>query len=266
MHRILIQLGPVPLYAFGVSLALAFLLGIRVAQVRARRRGVSPDLILDLSLYLLLGAIVGSRLFHAFANWSDYRSAPAAVFKIWEGGLSFQGGVIGAILCALWFLRSRKLSFWPLSDIVIPSVALGQALGRIGCFLNGCCFGAPTELPWGVTFPPDSFAAADYGPAHCLHPVQLYSSAADLAVFALLLAFSRRSRLAGATFCLYGVLAGSVRFGLEFLRGDEPRILGPLTLYHLVSAGIALVSIGLWAYLARKFGRRVKGIEQPQRG
>ncbi len=252
MHRVLFQLGPIPVYAFGITLALAFLLGIRVAQSRARRRGVSPDLILDLSLYLLLGAIAGSRLFHVIANWGDYRAAPAAAFKIWEGGLSFQGGVIGAILFALWFLRARRLSFWPLADIVMPSVALGQALGRIGCYLNGCCFGAPTDLPWGVTFPPDSFAAAEFGPVHHIHPIQLFSASADLAVFVLLLLFSRRSRLAGATFCLYGVLAGGVRFGLEFLRGDEPRILGPLTLYHLMSAGIVVVSIGLWAYLARR--------------
>jgi len=249
MHRVLIHLGPVPLYAYGTLLALAFIIGIRVAQVRARPRGVSPDLVLDLSLYILIGAIVGSRLLHVAANWGDYRPAPAGIFKIWEGGLSFQGGVIGAILFGAWFLRNKKISFWTMADIVIPSVPLGQALGRIGCFLNGCCYGRPTGLPWGITFPPDSFAAQEYGPVHHIHPAQLYSAAANLLVFALLLIYSKRDRRAGETLCLYGVLSGSVRFGLEFLRGDEPPAWGPLTLYHLISLGIVAAALGLWGYL-----------------
>lgn len=261
MHPVLFRIGPLPVYSYGTALALAFLIGIALARKRAGRMGVDPELITDLSVYILIGTLAGARLFYVISDWSSFRGNPLDIFKIWQGGLVFQGGLFGGVAVALWYLKSRKVAPWRVGDVVIPSVALGHALGRIGCFLNGCCFGTPTNLPWGVTFPPESFAAQHFGLGHHIHPAQLYSALNALFVFFVLIIYTPRARFPGQVFWLYGVLYGVTRFLLEFLR-VEPRVLFSFSLYQVVSGGMIVLSLVMLLILSRRW-RTLKRSRQP---
>jgi len=252
MHPILFKLGPITIYSYGAVLAVAFLVGIAVACRRAPRMGIDPQLILDLSVYIIIGALIGSRVLYVLSRWSDYRHDIIAVFKIWEGGLAFHGGLAGAILLSLWYLKKNKISPWKVGDLIIPSVALGHCLGRLGCFLNGCCYGIPTESFLGVTFPPGSFAASHFGLDHHIHPVQLYAAFALFVVFILLVKLTPRARFEGEIFWLYGVIYGALRFVLEFLRAEHPPVLFFLTLYQIISLSLILLSLLMLGILWRR--------------
>lgn len=251
MHPILFRVGPLPIYSYGTMLALAFLVGIALAQKRSKKMGIDPNLILDLSIYILIGALVGSRLLYVATDWSNYREAPLNIIKIWEGGLAFQGGLFGAVIVSFWYLKRKKISPWKVGDIIIPSAALGHAIGRIGCFLNGCCYGKPTGLPWGVTFPPGSFAANHFGIEHHLHPVQLYSMLINVIIFIILIKFTSRAKYVGQVFWLYGILYGAGRFGLEFLRAEHQAVLFFLNIYQLISIGLLALSLIMLKVLSR---------------
>jgi phosphatidylglycerol:prolipoprotein diacylglycerol transferase len=175
-------------------LAMSFLVGIYVAAWRAKRYGVRPQLILDLSVYIILAAVVGSRFLYVLFHLDDY-SSPLQFFALWEGGATFYGGLLLAIVASAAFARHKNLSFLRFADIIAPSIALGMALARVGCFLSGCCYGKPTDAPWGVVFPPscpagESAATTAFSlgvdVVH-LHPTQLYSLLYGLIIFAVLL-------------------------------------------------------------------------------
>lgn len=252
MYPELFRVGPISIHSYGVMMALAFLVGIWLAQRRARAMGVEPQLILDISVYLLVGSLVGARLLYVFSDWANYRDDLLAIAKIWEGGLAYQGGVVGGLLAGMWFLRIRQLSPWKVADVLVPSVALGQAFGRIGCFLNGCCFGKPTRLPWGITFPAGSFADSYYGGACRIHPTELYASLNSFLLFLFLIFWSRRRKFDGQLFWLYGLLYGITRFAQEFLRADNPYLYHGITLYHLISLLYILISLIMLRVLSRK--------------
>lgn len=254
MHPILFKLGPITIYSYGAMLALAFLVGIAVAYKRAPKLGIEPQLILDLSVYIIIGALIGSRVLYVISRWSDYRHDLPAIFKLWEGGLAFHGGLAGAVLISLWYLRKKKVSFWKVGDLIIPSVALGHALGRLGCFLNGCCYGISTGSPLGVTFPPGSFAASHFGCDHHIHPVQLYAAIALFIIFLILVKLTPRAGFEGEIFCLYGVVYGVLRFSLEFLRAEHPPFLFSLTLYQIISIGLIVFSLVMLGILWRRSG------------
>jgi len=264
MHPILFDLGPFPLYSYGALMAVAFVLGMMVALRRARWMGVDPQVVSDLALYILLGIVAGARLLHVITNWGAYQGHILDVFKVWEGGLAFHGGLIGAVTACLLYLHHRRVSPWPVGDVIIPSVALGHAIGRIGCFLNGCCFGPETDLPWAVSFPPGSLASQEqYGrdlllsPACSslpVHPTQLYSVLVLLLIFFVLLKLTRRARFPGEVFWSYGVLYGLARFGLEMVRGDNPRVLLGLSLFQIISLVLAAGSALMLGYLRRRAG------------
>jgi phosphatidylglycerol:prolipoprotein diacylglycerol transferase len=254
MHPVLLRLGPLTLRSYGLALAAAFLAGIFIARRRARRAGYDPGLIADLSLYIFAGAIIGSRLLYVVLNWGLYRENPVEIFWFWRGGLAYQGGLAGAVAFSLWFLRKRRLSPWLIGDVVIPAVPLGHALGRIGCFLNGCCYGTPSRLPWAVTFPPSSLPALHYGPHHGIHPVQLYAAGTALVFFAILNRLQPLARLPGRLFWLYGVLYGTARFILEFFRGDHSPVLLSLSAYQLISALIFFFSAAMLVKMRFRLG------------
>lgn len=192
-------------------MALAFLVGIYLATRGARRFGVAPEIILDLSIYIIIGALVGARLFYILLNLKEYVSYPMLFIQLIRGGMVFYGGFLGAILVSALYLKRKHMLFWKLADICAPSIPLGQAIGRIGCFLNGCCYGRPSALSWAVTFPHLPYAR---------HPVQIYSSINGLLIFGILMLVSRRRRFEGEVFWFYVLLYSITRFGLEFFRGD----------------------------------------------
>lgn len=217
MHPVL--LGPIKSYGF--LLAASFVVGIWLAVRRGRRRQIPPETIYDLSFVILLASIIGVRLFYVVTHLDEFSGRWLKVFAFPEGGLTLYGGLIMAVLASWVYCRKRKLSFLQVADLMLPSVALGIGITRIGCFLAGCCHGVPCDLPWAVRFPEHAPAARLFGPVG-VHPAQLYSSAAGFAVFALLLWWERRSRRPGQTLGRFLALYGVARFGLDFSRYYDP--------------------------------------------
>ena len=217
MFPTLFQFGSFALHTYGLFIAVGFLLGIGLALKESRRKGIPSEKILDLSFFIIISAIVGSRLLYVVINYTYYLDHPLAFFKIWEGGLVFYGGFILAFLTGLWYLKKQQLPFWEMGDLLAPSIAIGQVFGRLGCFAAGCCFGEKTDLPWAVTFShPDSLAPAGVA----LHPTQLYEALAALVIFLILMLLKGRPSVPGYRILLYLFLYGSVRWGIEFFRGD----------------------------------------------
>jgi phosphatidylglycerol---prolipoprotein diacylglyceryl transferase len=217
MHPVL--LGPIK--SFGFLLAVSFVVGIWLAVRRGRRRRIPPETVYDLSFVILLASIIGVRLFYVVTHLDEFSGRWLKIFAFPEGGLTLYGGLAMAILASWVFCRVRKLSFLQVADLMLPSVALGIGITRIGCFLAGCCYGLPCELPWAVHFPAHAPAVREFGPVS-VHPAQLYSSAAGFMIFALLLWWERRSGRPGETLGRFLLLYGVARFGLDFTRYYDP--------------------------------------------
>jgi len=209
MRPILVQLGPVPLRAYGVMMMVGFLVGLYRALRAARRRGIEPSHVADAALYSLLAGIVGARVVFVLLNWADFSRDLKSVFSVWEGGLSFHGGVLfgAAVVCA--YVRAKRIPFLAMADLLAPSLALGYAFARIGCFLNGCCYGVPCNLPLCVKFPELP------GP---VHPTQLYAAGAGLLIFLILTRVEKAQRPSGFVFASYLLLYSMYRFLIEILR------------------------------------------------
>lgn len=228
MHPKLFDFGEVSLWGhdlqlflptYGFLLAAGFLIALRFASGRGKKEGIETNLILDLGLYILVSALLGAKLLLLFVDWEHYSSHPASLLR--SGGV-FYGGLIAAVLTSIWFFHKHRLRVWQMTDILAPSIALGHAIGRLGCFSAGCCYGKPTGAPWGVTFT-DPYAQEIAGtPLHItLHPTQLYESGAELLIFVTLLLLSRRKRFEGQIFWTYVALYALARFLIEFFRGDQ---------------------------------------------
>jgi phosphatidylglycerol:prolipoprotein diacylglycerol transferase len=242
MHPILFSLGPFTLRSYGALMALSFVLGISLALRLNRRAGRADEALLDLSTVIMLGAVVGARILYVIVMWPQYAHAPLDVFKVWEGGLVYYGGLIGAGLSAFFWLRAKKMPIWAYGDVVAPGLALGQVTGRMGCYFNGCCYGREDHVH-GLIFP----ALGDNIP-HL--PVMLYEAAFCLALSTALYVFWARRRFDGQVFWLY-VLAYAVwRFLIEFLRGDPERgtlvsnALSPSQWISLLGVLLALAMLG----------------------
>ncbi len=240
MYPVLFKVGPIHIYSYGVMLALAFLVATFLARRRAISVGIDGDAIIDLSIYLIISGILGARLLYVLLNLKYYKDNPLEVVMIWRGGLVWYGGLILAILVGTWFLRARALPIFKIGDLIIPYVALGQAIGRIGCFLNGCCYGKPTTLALGISFNPAQIP---------VHPTQLYESAA---MFLAYLILRMREPGEGKTIFLYLILYSAVRFFNEFLRGDNPQVLIGLTFSQIISIIILAPTILLWRNIPSK--------------
>ncbi len=249
MYPILFQYGRLTLYTYGLLIAFAFLAALWLLGREARQRGLEPRPYQDLGFVVLVSALVGARLFYILVEWEHFARNPLQVFEIWKGGLVFYGGFVGAALAALVYVRAKGLPLWTTADLVAPALALGQAIGRIGCFFAGCCYGAECALPWAVTFTDPRGLA----PLHAaLHPTQLYAAAANLLIFAVLQFLLRpRQRFPGQIFGAYLVLYPAARFTIELFRADPRGALGPLSTSQAL--GIPLFLFGLWV-LARRPG------------
>ncbi len=258
MHPILVELGRLQIRSYGFMLAVSFLLGIWLAGRRAKRAGVDPQKILDLSVVIILAAVVGSRLLYVVFHLDQYRN-PLDVFALWQGGATFYGGFLLAMAASYWWVQRNGMSFLQVADIIAPSIALGLVFTRIGCFLSGCCYGKPTDSAIGMVFPPDSPAGAaaaafaqQTGHDHvALYPTQLFSSLKGLIIFTVLMLLQPKLVKRGSTFGLLLVLYGIGRFIIDFFRiyEDNARILLGLSFNQVIS--VALIAIGTYLLVRR---------------
>jgi len=251
MHPILFHIGPFALHSYGVFVAMAFLSAMGLALREAGRVGEDPEKILDLCFYVLVAAIAGSRILYVVVNWPTFEQDPVEIVRIWHGGLVFYGGFIGAFIAAWWYIRSKKLSFLKTADILAPSIAFGQFVGRIGCFCAGCCYGKPSNLPWAVVFTdPESLAPRGIP----LHPTQLYSSLNGLLIFALLVGLRRIKSFDGQLFWSYVLLYAVTRSIIEIFRGDPRGMFfgGAISTSQLLGSIMAAVAIVMLIVLKRR--------------
>lgn len=246
MKPILLSLGPLSIYAWGTMLSIAVILGVIGARKLAVRAGIEPDRILDLAIWLVVAGLLGSRLFYAlFYDWSYYAAHPLDFFNLTQPGLVFYGGLIGGIAAGGWYVYRHKLSFWNLADVVTPFLALGYGIVRIGCFLNGCCYGKPTDLPWGVLFPGIWEIPR--------HPTQLYSTGFALILFGITLWLFYHRRFTGQVFLVYLMLYALTRSIVEVFR-ENLLVLGPITIAQLVSFVLFIAALAIYIYRQGKRG------------
>jgi phosphatidylglycerol:prolipoprotein diacylglycerol transferase len=217
MHPILVHFGSFTLYTYGFFLAMGFLAAVWFSKRNARFYDLKPDDISDLFFVILISGIVGARLLYVIINFDDFKASPLDIFKLWNGGLVFFGGFMGAVAASIVTIRIKNLPFFKTADTIAPGVALGHGIGRLGCFFAGCCYGRQCDLPIAVQFShPDSLA-----PLHVpLHPTQIYMVAANLILFLILIFLQRRKRFHGMIFLSYIILYSVFRFIIEFFRGD----------------------------------------------
>jgi phosphatidylglycerol:prolipoprotein diacylglycerol transferase len=256
MRSTLFTIFGLQIRSYGLTMAVGFALGIwRAIRVSKKRYGIEPERICDLALVLLVSGVLGARAVYIFLNpatesWRDF-------IAVWEGGLSFHGGLAFAMMACYVYTRIAKLPYWKCTDLMAPSLAIGYAFTRIGCFLNGCCYGCPTSLPWGVRFIDDKspFSSASH-PALTApsHPTQIYAFLANLLIFWLLTKLECMDRKPGFVLVSYLGLYSIYRFLVEFLRSGvsaEPWAFG-LTQAQGVSVVVIAVSAALIATLYRK--------------
>jgi len=223
MFPTVLRIGNLHIYSYGVMLFISFVFGIAVVEHRAKKFGVDPKKVTDLALWVLLAVVLGSRLFYVAFHWQEFNHDLIGIIAFWRGGLAglmFYGGFLGGIIAGFLFVYLSKLPVRKLMDAVAPAVMLGEGFTRIGCFLNGCCFGVPTSGPFGVIFPPNSPAGATFL-GQAIHPTQLYSSAAGFLLFLIALRLEKRKLRPGVLSAIMLVIYSLFRFGIDFLRYYE---------------------------------------------
>lgn len=245
MHPILLEVGGFSLHTYGLFMALGFVLAMGWSTFEVKRAGLDHTIVPDLTISIISGAVLGARLLFVLLKLPYFLENPLEAVMFWKGGMVFSGGLAGGFLMGLWEARRRKQSFLAWLDCVCPGIALGQAVGRIGCLMAGCCFGRPADLPWAVTFS-DPLCLAPTGVA--LHPTQLYHALSALGIFALLLLLRSRLSPRGRRTGLYLVLFALTRFIVEFYRADFRGTFGPFSATHATTAAFGL--LGLWLLIS----------------
>jgi len=246
MHPIFFRIGPIEVRYYGLMIALAFVAGGILGEREAQRKGFPPGTVYDLLTYVIIAAIIGARLYYViFADLGWFIKHPLEILSIWKGGLSLHGGIIGGLGVGIWFCKKRGMDVWKFADTLAPSIILGQAIGRIGCTMNGCSYGKPTTLPWAVVFTdPNSLAPLGVP----LHPTQIYELLLDLILFAGLWMLRKKIVFDGQLFLTYVMGYGVIRFFIEFFRGDSLLIFSAIPVAHAVSVVVFLTGLGLYMY------------------
>jgi phosphatidylglycerol:prolipoprotein diacylglycerol transferase len=257
VHPIAFQFGPVTIHWYGVMIALAFLAGLWTATLRARRENIAGEKIADVTLWLMAGAIAGARLVYVATYWREqFANQPfREVFMIQHGGLVFYGGFIGAAIAGFIYIRWKKMPLWKTVDVLAPSVALGSVFGRIGCLLNGCCYGRPTDLPWGLTFANPQAHEFSGTPLNIpLHPTEIYDALLNFGLYVFLAWLIRRKKFDGQIFVTYLLCYAVTRSLVEYFRGDYSNLhyhLG-LTPAQWIGVPIFVAGLALAAVLSRR--------------
>ena len=276
MHPILFELGPLSVRTYGLLLAVSFLVGIILALRRSRARGLNQNKMINMSLLIMLSGIVGARIMYVIPHWNEFSANPLDIISPFQSsgsigltGLTMYGGLIAAVLVSILYLRMNGLSVWKACDAFAPSIALGIGISRVGCFMNGCCFGLPTESALGVVFPAFS-AAGSFYPDVALHPAQLYNAVLGFGLFGLLLWLDRKPRFDGFIFAVLLISEPVTRFFVDLFRYYESSMtLGSLGGSVLsVNQGISIVLCGMGFLLLgwlRNRARQRSGRNRPRR-
>jgi len=258
MYPEIIRIGSFPINTYGVFLAVAFLCAILISVRLARRDGLPSEKIYDLSLWMLLAGLVGSKILMLFTE-PEYRANPLQLVSLdfLRSGGVWYGGLLGAVIASVWLMRRYQLPWWKTADVFAPGLAIGNFFGRQGCFAAGCCWGKPTSLPWGVKFTELGHEITGVPTDTYLHPTQLYESFAMLLVFLFLLWLHKRKRFSGQVILAYALLYSIIRFAIEFVR-DDPRgdVLGLTTLTGLSTSQMISLVIGITALIVLIVRRR----------
>ncbi|MBN1115177.1 MAG: prolipoprotein diacylglyceryl transferase [Oligoflexia bacterium] len=251
----IIRIGPIPIRGYGLMLAIGFMLAMYLAQKKASKFGFDPEKLSVLFPSIIIWAAIGARLFHTFIEMpSYYFHHPVDIFKFWDGGVTYYGGLIGGILTTYLFCKKHKVSMLKLADFLITYVALGQIFGRLGCTLAGCCHGIPCDLPWAYAITNPESVTRPLGVP--LHPTQLYQATWNLFTFILLYRNAERSKFAGENLLLYGIVYPIGRSIIEIFRGDSVRgyiIDGVLTTSQGISLVVFIVCVSI--YLRKHFSK-----------
>jgi phosphatidylglycerol:prolipoprotein diacylglycerol transferase len=251
MHPIAFHLGPITIHWYGVMIALAFLAGLWTAARRARRENISGERIADIVIWLMIGGILGARIVYVATYWKDeFAGQPLSeIFMIQHGGLVYYGGLIGATIAGIIYIRWKKLPLWKTADVLAPSIALGNVFGRIGCLLNGCCYGRPTDLPWAIRFPSNHPTGG-----LPVHPTEIYDALNNVVLYLLLAWLFRRKKFDGEVFATYLVGYAITRTIMEYFRGDYPpdQIHFGLTPGELISIPIFIAGLMLGVILSNR--------------
>ena len=255
---ILVEIGPIVIRWYGLLIASAVLIGLTISQYLAQRRKVNPDLLGDLAIWLVLGAIPAARIYYVLFQWQEYAQRPGDIIAIWKGGIAIHGAIIGGTLATIIFARLNRISVWQLLDLVAPSVILGQAIGRWGNFFNSEAYGKPTDLPWKLYIAPP-YRPLDFLNTEYFHPTFLYESLWNLGVFIILLSIffwglKNRNRMKTGTLAGVYLIAYSLgRVWIEWLRTDS-LMLGSLKVAQVISLGaiaLGLLILG-WLYIFKR--------------
>lgn len=244
-----IQIGDFFLPTYGLLVAIAFLVALWVISRLARRARLNPDAVTNLGIYCALAGLAGAKLFMFLFDWETYVRNPSEIFSlatIQAGGV-FQGGLIAALVTAIWYMRHRKLPALETADVFAPGIALGHAIGRLGCFSAGCCWGARCDLPWAVTFTNPAAHDLTGVPLNVsLHPTQLYEAFAEAIIFLVLYRKFGRAHRSGSILGLYLILYSAVRFTVEFVRFHEQALPfgGPFSITQWIA--LLLLAAGIW--------------------
>ncbi|MBN1573153.1 MAG: prolipoprotein diacylglyceryl transferase [Deltaproteobacteria bacterium] len=257
MHPYLLNIGKFTLYTYGFFVALAFLLGFSLFLYEVRRRGFDLDTGVDIGFWVLLSAILGSRVVYVAVNIDYYINHPLRSLMIWEGGLVWYGAFFGGLIAAFIYLRSKKLDWWLWADMGIVPLALAQAVGRIGCLMAGCCYGKETTLPWGIVFIKSTIAPNGIA----LHPTQIYHMLFNFTIFLFLFFRRKRSAFKGELVLLYVILYGSTRSIVEIFRGDPRGFFfdGMISTSQLIGLITVAAAVPLYFYFRAKKAPEEKG-------
>jgi phosphatidylglycerol---prolipoprotein diacylglyceryl transferase len=243
MHPILFAIGPVKIYSYGVMLAIAFLVSLNLASRRCALFNIKRDRFNTLVVILFVSGIAGARIVYVLSNLDFFIQYPLDAFLINKGGLIFYGGLIFSPIFGIVYAKKSGIPIREAADLFAPFIALGHSIGRIGCFLNGCCFGRPTDSVFGVRFP----FSADR-----LFPTQLFSSAGLFCIFLVLFLMQKRRRFKGQVLSLYFIMYGFFRFVIEFFRGDITLLCHGLRLSQIISIIFVFAGILLF-YIFRRY-------------
>ncbi len=251
MDPVLFSIGSFSLRWYGLMAAVGFILGLLLFQLNKKYAKLTGDQVSNITMLGMIAGVVGARIFYVIQNWSYYKQHPAAIIRVDQGGLVFYGGFILALILIVWYVRKIcKCDVIRAFDALAPALAVAHAMGRIGCFFNGCCFGKPASCPWAVVYPENTEPFIRYG-AMALHPVQLYEAILNIILGAVLFVLVRKCKR-GVTMAVYILAYGLLRFVDEFFRGDHSDFVQGFTPaqvigFGMIPAGIILLIIFLRA-------------------